>query len=164
MKRWLAVVGVVILTAALVFLNQGMKKGAVLDHDEDEAPAQSQKAATIIDPRAVLPAEETVGDPKTATHHIELGWVYANNYYRYPESLNVPMEAIHDYVQNSNGTVSAEIVDLDVPLEDRSPLARSVTDLGMKADGQILYSSNPSDSASSVNQITQGLDGVIKKR
>jgi hypothetical protein len=166
MKRWLAIAGLVVLALTLVFLNQGMKKAAAPDKDEDEAPAQAQKApikTAPIDPNGILPAEETLGDIKTAHQHIQLGWVYTDNYYKYPENLNNAIQAVRDYVRNSNGRASAEIVDLDVPLEDRSPAAREVTDLGMQAAGQVLYSQNPTDAPVNPQQVTNYLDGILGK-
>ena len=166
MKRWLAIAGLVVLALALVFLNQGMKKAAAPDRDEDEAPAQAQKApikTPPIDPNGILPAEETVGDFKTSHQHIQLGWVYTDNYYKHPENLNNSIQAVRDYVQNSQGSASAEIVDLDVPLEDRSPAAREVTDVGIQVAGQIVYSQNPADITVTQLQVTNNLDGVLGK-
>jgi hypothetical protein len=166
MKRWLAIAGLVVLALALVFLNQGMKKAARPDRDEEEAPAQAQKApikTPPIDPNGILPAEETVGDIKTAHQHIQLGWVYTDNYTKHPENLKNAIQAVRDYVQYSNGSASAEIVDLDVPLEDRTPAAREVTDLGIQAAGQILYSQNPADAPVKTQVIINNLQGVLGK-
>lgn len=167
MKRGLLVVGLILLAVALVFLNQGLKKSAVPDRDEDEkAPeAQTQKLpSTPVDLKAALPPEETVGDPATAKHHIEVGWVYNAAYYQHSEALAVPIQAIRDFVKNNSGTVSAEIVDLDVPIEDRSPAARGVTALGIQVDGQTLYGGNLSAAPVSQETIFGALNGAINKK
>jgi hypothetical protein len=167
MKRGLIVAGLVLLAAALVFFNQGLKKSAVSDEDEKPAQAQSQAQkmpSTPVDLKAILPPEETVGNPATAKHHIQVGWVYEEAYYRYPESLVTPIQAVRDFVKNSGGTVSAEIVDIDVPLEDRSPAARAVTDLGLHVDDQYLYGGNLSATPLPPEQIMQALNSAINKK
>ena len=57
----------------------------------------------------------------------------------------MPLQAIRDYVKQSGGTVSAEIVDLDVPVEDRTPAAQAVTSLGIRMDGHPLFGGNVSE-------------------
>lgn len=167
MNRLLIIAGLILLATALVFLNQGVRKSAVPDHDDDEKPAQTQSQAqkpplTPADPEAVLPPEETVGNPATAKHHIAAGWVYDDENQQKPETLAVPIQAIRDYVNQSEGAVSAEIVDLDVPAEDRSPAAQGVMDLGIHVDGQYLYGGNLSGAPISPGQIMQALDGAIR--
>ena len=136
--------GLAVLVGALVFLNQGVKKAAVPEHDE-EAAAQAKKAPTTpVKADAVLASEETVGDP-AAKHHITVGWIYTYATFSHPEGLAVPLQAVRDVVKNSGGIASAEIVNLDVPLEERSPAAQTVTDLGVSVDGKTLFDSNPGD-------------------
>ena len=77
-----------------------------------------------------------------------------------PETLTVPLQTIRDYVQQSGGTASAEIVDLDVPAEDRSPAAQGVTELGVMVDGKPLIAM--SDNPNSPQQITQMLSAAAK--
>lgn len=144
MKRVLIIAGLVFLAATLVFLNQGLKKSAVPDHDEEQQ-AQQAKAPTPpapVDPKTVPASEETVGDPKTARHHIEAGWVYDEGNQQKPETLTVALQEIREYVGKSGGIASAEIVNLDVPVEDRSPAARTVTELGIFVDGKPISTGN----------------------
>ena len=145
MKRVLIIAGLVFLAAALVFLNQGLKKSAVPDHDEEEQAQQSKAPPpppAPIDAKTVPSSEETVGDPKTARHHIEAGWVYDEGNQQKPETLTVALQEIREYVGKSGGIASAEIVNLDVPVEDRSPAARTVTELGIFVDGKPISTGN----------------------
>jgi len=151
-KRILLVVGVIFLGAILVFLNQGLKKSAAPDVDEDEQAQQSKAAAAKtppppppIDPKTVLAADETVGNPAKAIHRIQAGWVYNEDNQKKPETLAIAIQRIHYYVEKSGGIASAEIVDLDVPAEDRAPAAQGVTKLGISVDGVPVSSGNLSD-------------------
>lgn len=148
-KRILLVVGVIFLGAILVFLNQGLKKSAAPDVDEDEQAQQSKAAAAKtppppppIDPKTVLAADETVGNPAKAIHRIQAGWVYDEDNQKKPETLAIAIQRIHYYVEKSGGIASAEIVDLDVPAEDRTPAAQGVTKLGISVDGVPVSSGN----------------------
>lgn len=169
MKRLLIIVGLILLGGALVFLNQGVRKSAMPDQDEDEQAQQAKAAAaqsaptTPIDPKAVLPAEETVGNPATAQRHIEAGWVYDEGNQRKPETLTVPIQTIHDLVNKSGGQVSAEIVDLDVPVEDRTPAAQTVTTLGVRVDGRSVSTDNLSSTPLPSNQVIAILSGPPSK-
>ena len=166
MKRWLVVAAVLVLAAALVFFNQGLKKIAPPDQDEDEQAQQTQKPPptappVAADPNAVLPPEETVNDPARAKHHVEVGWVYDEGSQRKPETLGGSIQAVRDFAKKSGGGVSAEIVDLDVPLKDRSPAARTVTDLGIKVDGRTLYRGNLSGMKGAPEIVYGALTGSI---
>ena len=165
MKRGLVAAALIFLAAALVFLNQGLNKSAVPEHEEQEQSQQTpRQPSTPVDPNAILPPEETDGDPATAKHHIQVGWVYDADSQQRPETLAGPIQAIRDYVKQSGGTVSAEIVDLDVPLEDRSPAAQAVTDMGLHVDNQYMYGGNISSAPFPTDQIMHALDGAIKKK
>ncbi len=164
MKRWLVFAGIIVLAAALVFFNQGLKKSAAPDEDEQAPQTQTQKPApapATVDPNSVLPPEETAGNPATAKHHIEVGWVYDEGSQLKPETLNDSIQAVRDFVRQSAGVASAEIVDLDVPREDRSPAARTVTNLGIKMDGQSLYSGNLSEMPGGAKIVYGALTGAI---
>lgn len=165
MKRGLVVAGLILLAAALVFLNQGLKKSAVPDHDEDQQAQQTQKLPSIpSDPNMVLTPEETVGNPATAKHHIEAGWVYDERNQQKLETLAIPIQAIRDYVKQSGGAMSAEIVNLDVPVEDRSPAAQAVTGLGIQVDGQSLFAGNLSNAPPSPEAVAGQLKGAINTK
>ena len=164
MKRWLVVAGVALLAAALVFFNMGVKRSALSDHDDDEQPQQTQtqtSAPASVDTNAALPAEETIGDPAAAKHHVVVGWAYTEGNQRKPETLNDSLQAVRDFAKQSNGAVSAEIADLDVPQEDRSPAARTVTSLGIQVDGQSLYNGDLSTMKGGSRIIFGALTGAI---
>jgi hypothetical protein len=149
MNRLFIIAGLIILVVALVFLGQGVKNSGLPDDDDDHqqappaqaAPAQApakQTPGASGAPSPPLPAEQTLGNPATAKHHITVGWVYTDANQHNPQSLTVPIQAVRDYVQKSGGTVSAQIVNVDVPAEDRSPAAKSVAGSGIYVDGKPL--------------------------
>lgn len=88
-----------------------------------------------------------------------MGWIYDEANQKKPETLTVPLQAIRDYVQHSGGAMSAEIVDLDIPLEDRSPAAQAVTELGIQMNGQTIHQGNLSQSP---QQVPQALSAVMR--
>ncbi len=145
MNRLFVIAGLAILVAALVFLNQGIKKTGLPDRDDDAPPPQTAaqtapapKAAALppsISP-ATLPAEQTLGNPATAKHHIVVGWSYNENNQQKPASLTAPLQAVQDYVAKSGGSASAVIVNTDIPASDRSPAAQGVTANGVAVDGK----------------------------
>ncbi|MDQ2800221.1 MAG: hypothetical protein M3Y13_11335, partial [Armatimonadota bacterium] len=118
--------------------------------------------ATPTGPETILPPEETPGNPVTAKHHIEVGWIYDETNLKSPETLVVPLQTIRDFVKQQGGTVSAEIVDLDVPNEDRSPAARTVTDLGVRIDDAYSYTNNFSGQVVPQEEITEMLTRQMK--
>ncbi len=160
MNRFLVIAGLVILGSVVVFLGRGVNQNAVPERGEDDPPPQSQTKTlpkTPLAPTAVPtpaagpdPSEETVGDPATAKRHLLVGWVYDEANEVKPETLTVPLQAVRDYVRKSGGAASAEIVNLDVPKEDRSPAAQAVTDLGVSLDGQTLTDGNLSNAPGAV--------------
>ncbi len=160
MNRFLVIAGLVILGSVVVFLGRGVNQNAVPERGEDDPPPQSQTKTLPKTPPAPTavptpaagpdPSEETVGDPATAKRRLRVGWVYDEGNEAKPETLAAPLQAVRDYAGRSGGTVSAEIVDLDVPREDRSPEAQAVTDLGVSLDGQTLTDGNPSDAPGAV--------------
>ncbi len=151
MNRLFVVAGLAILIAALVFLNQGIKKTGLPDSDDappaaQSAPAPAPKAvaATPSAAPAGPPAEQTLGDPATAKHHVLIGWSYNEANQQKPEALAAPIQAVQSYVQKSGGSVSAEIVNTDVPTSDRSPAAKAVAGNGVFVDGKPVFSGDVS--------------------
>ena len=166
MNRFMVIAGLVILGTAVVFLGRGVNQNAVPEPGDDDPPKQSQQktppktaAPSAVSTAEVArnPAEETVGNPATAKRHLLVGWVYDEGNEAKPETLDAPLQAVRDYAQRSGGTVSAEIVDLDVPAEDRSPAAQAVIDLGVTLDGQTLTDGNPSDAPGPVEAALKGV-------
>ncbi|MGI4789682.1 MAG: hypothetical protein ACRYFS_12620 [Janthinobacterium lividum] len=152
MNRLFVIAGLVILVVALVFLNQGIKKSGLPDNDDAPPPATAQTAPPPARPRtaapsagpSALPAEQTVGNPATAKHHIVVGWSYSDANQQKPEALNAPLQAIQSYVQKTGGSVSAEIVNVDVPAADRSPAAKSAPGNGIYVDGKPVFTGDVS--------------------
>ena len=147
MNRFFVIAGLVILVVALVFLNQGIQKSGLPDSDDAPPPAAAQTAtptakAPAASPSAAsaaaLPAEQTVGNPATAKHHVFIGWSYTSSNQQKPQTLSAPLQAIQTYVQQNPGT-AAEIVNTDVPAADRSPAARAVAANGVVVDGKPVF-------------------------
>lgn len=166
MKRWFSVALLIILVAAFVFLKQGVHKSSLSDDQAQQIAQDAQKAAAAkaaaakpaapvapashaadASPDTTLPFEEVVGDPATARHHIEVGWIYEDTDVANADKLKAALGEVRTFAQKSGGTVSAVIVDLDVPDEDRSPAAQGVVDLGVTMDGESIYAQNPSNAA-----------------
>lgn len=178
MNRLYLIAGVLILIVALVFLSQGIKKASPTDEDlQQQAQQEAQKEQQQKTPPApsaptkpslaassVLPAEETVGNPAAAQHHIQVGWVYDEADQKSPELLTGPLGAIREYVNRSGGKVSAEIADLDVPAEDRSPAAQAVTDLGVSLDGNPVLPGSFSERPVPAGEISKALDAAVGKK
>ena len=140
------IVGLVLLIVALVFLSQGVKKAGPSEH-EVEAQEQAHQATpppgaatgpSTGDAAAALPPEQTVGDPATAKHRMTVGWVYTEQNQPNTGALAEAIRRISGYA-GKGGTVSAEIVNLDVPPEDRSPAAQAVTTWGVTLDGRPVF-------------------------
>ncbi len=176
MNRVFALIGVGIAIAALAFLSQGIKKNAPTDEDlQKQAQAEQTAAQNAAPPAArttqppastvltsTLPAEIADGNPASAKHHIQVGWVYDEANQANPNTLTVPLQAVRDFVQRSSGAVSSEIVNLDVPAEDRTPAAQSVSQMGIAVDGKPVLTENLSDKPLSSQQITQMLSTASK--
>lgn len=165
MNRLFVVTGLVILIVALVFINQGIKKAGVPDHDEDAPPpaAKSAPAAPVKLPSTIandLPAEQAVGNPVAAKHHITVGWSYSNASQQKPETLTAPIKAIQDYAQETGSRVSVEVVNTEVPASDRSPAARSVTGNGVFVDGKPVFKGDVS--SASPQQIVGAIQAATK--
>ncbi len=168
MKRWFLGAVLVILVAAFGFLSQGVHKSSLTEDQETQIAQDAQKAqdakakeaaakpvgatppvsaAADASPDTTLPAEEVVGDPATAKHRIEVGWIYEDTDVVNSGNLKAALGEVRTFAQKSGGTVSAVMVDLDVPTEDRSPAAQNVVDLGVDLDGNSVYGQNPSAAA-----------------
>ena len=142
MNRLFVIAGLVILVVALVFINRGINKAGQPDHDDDAPPPAAQPAPAKTPAKlpatatSDLPAEQTVGSPATAKHKITVGWSYNEANQQKPDTLAGPIKAIQDYTQKTGGSVSAVIVNTDVPASDRSPAAQAVTGNGVFVDGK----------------------------
>ncbi len=181
MKQWFLGAVVLILVAAFGLLSHGMYKSSLTEDQETQIAQDAQKAqdakakeaaarqaaaappappAANASPDTTLLAEEVIGDPATAKHHIEVGWVYQDTDVVNSDKLGADLGEVRTFAQKSGGTVSAVLVDLDVPIEDRSPAAQGVVDLGVDVDGQSVYAQNPSNAAPGA--LTAALQGAVK--
>ena len=171
MNRLFLMIGVGIAIVALLFLSQGIKKASPTDEDlQKQAQEAAQKNAPPTPPSAppakvpsaadAQPPEESLGDPATAKYHIFVGWVYDEANQAHPESLETPLQVVRDFVAKSQGKLSAEIVNLDVPVEDRSPAAQKVTELGVNIEGHKIITENPSSRPTNSATITGELSHV----
>ena len=171
MKR-LGIIGIIaLLVAALIFLNHSMSQNAspAPGDDDDQQAAQPVKAKPVVAPTVEslkgtpLPPEETVNDPSRAKFHIGVGWAYdAQNQSHTAAALTQSLSTIRQFVQSSRGAASAEIVNIDVPSEDRSPAAQAVTDLGVTVNGKVVIPGNLSDLHMTPAQIGSALEAAIK--
>lgn len=166
MNRLFVIAGLVILVVALVFINQGINKAGQPDHDDDAPPPAAQSAPASAPTKlpatatSDLPAEQTVGDPATAKHKIVVGWSYNEANQQKPDTLAGPIKAIQGYAQKTGGTVSAVIVNTDVPASDRSPAARSVAGNGVFVDGKPVVKGDVS--AAPPQQVLGAVQAAIK--
>lgn len=176
MNRAFVIIGLVILAVGLVYLNQGISKNAPTEDAADQAQqkqaqvqaqAQAQAMAAQITPTGpsnIPQSETTLGNAATAKHHIKVGWIYDEANLKNPEQLIVPLQTIAEFVKHENGKVSAEIVDLDVPREDRSPAAQSITDLGLQFDDSQPLSQNFSGSSLSQDELMESLASAMREK
>lgn len=169
MNRLFVIAGLVILVVALVFINQGVNKSGQPDHDHDApppaaaakpVPAANRPAPPPAVTTADLPAEQTVGNPTTAKHHVVIGWAYSDANQQKPDTLTVPLQAVQDLVKKSGGTVSAEIVNVAVPVSDRSPAAQGVAGSGVFVDGKPVISGDIS--SASPQQVVGAIQAATK--
>ena len=136
---------IAILIGAMFVLNQGMNKNVSKDHDDDDDQQQQTKtdtkpaapvaASNAQDP---LPAELTLGNPMGAKYHVTLGWVYDPPLLTHFQMLPQIVQQLKLW-QSSHPDASLEVVDLDVPREDLSPVAASVPGLGLAVNGNSTF-------------------------
>lgn len=135
MKRFAPIIAIVVLVGILALLNKTINKNAGSDEDAPPPPAPAAKTAPApaADP---LPPEITLGSPATAQYKITVGWVYDNHNQPDPTALAQAIDAVKQRAAASSGKVSAEIVNLDAPLDELSPQAQAVTGLGVAVNGE----------------------------
>lgn len=136
MKRLIPVFAAVLLVFALVFVKSGLDKAAPSDHDEDATPTAQKSSPQPAGSGAgdeLLP-EEFVG-LTGAKYKFTIGWYYDDANQPNPKPLQDALQAAKTAVNGSDGQASAEIVDIDVPLPDRSPAAQAVTQPGIALNG-----------------------------
>lgn len=128
------------LVVLLVFINQGMNRTAHREGEEAPPPAKTAAEAAPTPAESSgpvdLPPEIIVNDPAKAKHKILLGWEYNAESQASPQKLSQAVQAIKSIAQNSGGRVSAVIVNVDVPPDERSVPARAISTSGIIFDGQ----------------------------
>jgi len=142
MKRFGPIFAIIALLALLGVLNQGLTHNAQKDNDEAtppktdaKTPAPAAAPSTASDVKVSLPAEEIIGDPAKAKTRILVGWTFDETNQPAPQSLGEALQAVRGMAQKSKGAVAAVIVNLDVPEEELSPAARTVTKQGIQIVG-----------------------------
>ena len=148
MKRLLPLFAAALLVFALIFVVHRLDNAAPADHDEDETPAAqatSPAAPTAsTDSGEELPPEEMVGSAG-AKYKFTVGWYYDETNQSNTKPLLAALQAVKALIADSDGHASVEIVDVDVPPEDRSPNAQAVTEAGLGLNGVVkpAFAGNP---------------------
>ncbi len=172
MKRFAPLLAILVLIGVLAILNKNINKGVAGDEETPSPPAPAAKTATTpaSDP---LPPEITLGNPATAQYKITVGWIYDSATQPDSTALTQAIDAVKQRVTASGGKVSAEIVNLDVPADELSPQAASVTGLGVAVNGEagamvgakeIALAGNPGEGAVTAPNIGTVLDGLISAK
>ncbi len=172
MKRFVPLVAILVLIGILALLNKNMNKSATSDEDAPPPPPPAAKTSTTpaADP---LPPEITLGDTSKAQYKITMGWVYDSANQPDPTALAQAIDAVRQRVAASGGRASAEIVNLDTPLDELSTGASAVSGLGVAVNGEagataggkeIALAGNPGEGAVSATNIGAVLDGMLAAR
>lgn len=137
MKRSIPIIAVVVLVILLVFVKSSLDKAVPSDHAEDKTQT-SQKSSTPPSTASGLETEllpeEFIGSAG-AKYKFTIGWYYDEVNQPNPKPLQDALQAVKQTVMGSDGQASAEIVDVDVPVQDRSPAAQAVTEPGIALNG-----------------------------
>lgn len=137
MKRFAPLFAALLLVFALVFVKHNLDKAAPGEHEDEQAStSQSTPAKAPIPAREeteFLP-EEMIGSGG-AKYKITVGWVYNETNQPDPTALQDALGTVRQLAQRSDGAISAQIVNVDVPPEDRSPGAQAVTRVGVSVNG-----------------------------
>ena len=172
MRQLGLIVGVLVLIGALVMLNNGIGKNAPPDPGDDAPPqtqSQTQKPSPSAAPpasKATVPAsEEAEGNPATAKYQITVGWAYDAANQAHPAALAQALDAVRQFAQNHPRAVSVEMADVDVPLEQRSPAARTVAGQGVYVNGKPLpgLTDNPGEGQATPAHISEALEKATAK-
>lgn len=171
MKRFVPIIAILVLVGMLALLTRTINKSAGSDEDRPPPPAATKAPAPPALPSAAdpLPPEITLGNPATAQDKVTMGWVYDSANQADPTALAQAIDAVKQRAAASGGKVSAEIVNLDVPGDELSPQAQSVTGLGvaingeagaMVGDKEIALAGNPGEGSVTAANIGAALDGM----
>ena len=113
--------------------------------------------------KTTIPPEGTIGNPATAKYKITVGWDYDAANQAKPEALTQALGTVVKFVNAHNGSAAAEIVDLDIPSQQRSPEARTVTHLGVSVNGSQVpgLSDNPGEGNTTAANISGSLQSIV---
>ncbi|MBV9850122.1 MAG: hypothetical protein JO250_10655, partial [Armatimonadetes bacterium] len=117
---------------------------------------QSAQTAPSPAPATPPPSEEIIGSPSAAKYKITVGWVYDATTQANWAALTQTLDVARKFAMAHRGKVSLVIADLDVPPEERSPAARTVTEQGFTLNGKPLadLTDNPGEGNTPREQIT----------
>jgi len=166
MKRVGLIVSVLILIVALTYLNNGISRNT--RPDDDDAPPQKTQAQN---PPPAKPPTRTLTNPPppeeragaaTAPYKISVGWQFDAANQADSTALVQALGAVQQFAAIHKNT-SVEIVNTDVPLEQRSPSARSVKSEGIAVNQRPLVglTGNPGEGAVTPANITGALNAVV---
>jgi len=176
MNRYiLPIIVVALLGFALFKLNTGMAQNAQPDHDDDAAQTQqdtSKKPAAPPPPSstpgqagapatAAAPDEVVVGDPSKAKYKITAGWSYNSANQSNSQQLTSTIDELRKVAKSSNGQVSVQIVDVDVPQDQRSPNTRSIQDVGINVNGKPVSNDNLGEGNSAPQAVSSGIGTMV---
>ncbi len=140
--RTVLITALLLLIVALAFLNDRINTTSSSGRQKPSAAAlqtlpgklsgHDMETALATD----LQPEVTVNDPATADFRVTVGWVFDDSSQPDPTALIRALQTIKRFAGMTFGRMSVQTVDLDVPMQNRSPAARKLTRLGMAINGQ----------------------------
>lgn len=163
MRRLLLIIAAVLLAVVLVFVNHSIQTAAPPEHDESEAQtSQTPPAPAAGAPETELLPEETVG-AAGAKFKITVGWYYDETNQPNLKPLQDALTAVKGMVEVSRGHASVVVVDIDLPMEDRTPAARAVTEPGVSINGvsRPELAGNPGEGALTADKIRMLLQKAV---
>ena len=179
MNRYIfPVIIVAVLVFGLISLNSGMSKNAQPDHD-DENQQQSQTDTTKKTPpppaaaahmpqstapgsTVVAPNEVVLGDPAKAKYKITAGWSYDSANQADSSKLASSIAALQNVAKSSNGQVSVQIVDVDLPADQRSSATQGIQDVGISVNGKPVSADNLGEGGSAPEAVSSGVGAMVK--
>jgi len=177
MNRYIfPVIIVAVLVFGLISLNSGMSKNAQPEHDDDDQQ-QSQTDTTKKTPpppaahtaptsapgsTVVAPNEVVLGDPSKAKYKITAGWSYDSSNQADSSKLTSTIAALQNVAKSSNGQVSVQIVDVDLPPDQRSTATKSIQDVGISVNGKPVSGDNLGEGGSAPEAVSSGIGTMVK--
>lgn len=116
-----------------------------------------------------VPEETVVGDPKTAKYHVTIGWKYDGTNQGDTSGIRDVVRQATAIAQQSQGKISVQAVDVNVPDEDRSAAAKGIETTGVSVNGKSTFdvggktlalSDNPGEGATTPANVGQALSSL----